>query len=322
MRTLFIVLILGISAASCEKIVAEDITDETPVLILPTVNDTVDQNPVHFKWQEMEGASKYHLEVVSPSFASINQFSLDSIVIGTDFFFNLDSNEYEMKLTAQNGGYESQVLGPVKFWVGVQPSSGGGGNTVVLTTPSDQEYINGQFNNQFSWTPVSGATSYEFSLRQGNSFATGLVLDAQNGISTSTYTIPTGILTEGEYSWGVKAYFGSIETPFTINQLFVDETDPNGAILSSPNDLSFDFAGTIVFTWNNGSDLGTIQSPITSTLEIATDSGFGSIVQTVSLIGNTTNVNLAAGTYFWRVTNVDEAGNSGGASFIYQLTLN
>lgn len=321
MRRLLLLLALGIFTVSCEKIVAEDITAETPILILPSVNDTVEQNPVHFKWEEMEGASKYHLQVVSPSFSAINQFALDSVITGTDFFFDLDSNEYELKLTAQNGGYDSQVLGPVKFWVGVQPTVGSG-SAIVLNSPIDQAYVNGSFNNQFSWTPVAGATSYEFSLREGSSFATGLVLDSQNGISTSTYTVPSGLLIEGEYFWGVKAYFGSVESLFAVNQLFVDDIDPNLAFLTSPSDLSFDFAGTIVFTWSNGADTGTIQSPVTSTLEIATDLGFGAIIQTVNLVGSTTNINLAAGTYFWRVTNVDEAGNSSGASTTYQVTLN
>jgi hypothetical protein len=320
MRTLLLLFGIAISAVSCEKIIAEDITAETPVLILPAENDTVSQNPVHFKWQELEGASKYHLEVVSPSFAAISQFALDSVVTGTDFYFNLDSNEYELKLTALNGGYESQVLGPCKFWVGVQPS-GGTGNNVVLDSPTDQAYVDTQLNT-FSWTPITGATSYEFSLRQGNSFSTGLVLDAQNGISTSTYIIPSGLLTEGEYTWGVKAYFGATETPFTVNSLLVDDTDPNTANLVSPNDLSLDFAGIITFSWTNGSDVGTIQSPVTSTLEIATDQGFGAITEVVNVVGTTADVNLPAGIYYWRVTNSDEAGNTAAASSSYQLTLN
>ena len=97
MRTLLLLLGLGIFAVSCEKIIAEDITAETPVLVLPSVNDTVNQNPVHFKWEEIEGASKYHLEVVSPCFSAISQFPLDTIVTGTDFFFGLDSSQYEKR---------------------------------------------------------------------------------------------------------------------------------------------------------------------------------------------------------------------------------
>ena len=321
MRTLFLLFTLAIFVTSCEKIIAEDITTETPVLIIPAENDTVNQNPVHFKWEEMEGASKYHLEVVSPSFSAISQFVLDSIITDTDFYFPLDSNEYELRLTALNGGYESQVLGPCKFWVGVQPS-GGTGNSVVLTSPLDQTYVNNQFNNQFTWDALTGATSYEFSLRQGSDFSTGLEVEGQNGITTSNYIIPSGSLSEGEYHWGVKAYFGSVETPFSIHQLLVDETDPNTAIPTSPADFSTIQQGTITFSWSNGTDSGIIQSPITSTLEIATDAAFGTIVQTIPITGNTTDVNLGANTYYWRVTNVDEAGNSAITSSTYQLTLN
>lgn len=320
MRTLLLLLGLGIFAVSCEKIIAEDITAETPVLVLPSVNDTVNQNPVHFKWEEIEGASKYRLEVVSPCFSAISQFPLDTIVTGTDFFFGLDSSQYEMRLTALNGGYESQTTAPVIFWVGVQQV--GGGNNVVLNAPVDQSYVNATFNNQFSWTPVAGATSYEFSLREGTSFSTGSILETQNGISTSTYIVPSGLLPEGEYSWGVKAYFGSVETPFATNQLFVDETDPNVAALVAPADLSVDFAGTITFSWANGTDSGTVQSPVTSILEIATDVNFTNIVESEDVDGSTTDVDLLAGSYFWRVRNEDEAGNTAGASSIYELTLN
>ncbi len=318
MKILAFILLITLLASSCEKIVAEDITSETPVLILPAVNDTIDNNPVYFKWGEMEGASKYRLEIVSPSFASISQFLLDSLVVGTDFYLDLDSNEYELRLTAQNGGYESQILGPIKFWVGVQSS--GTSTNVVVNSPINDSYVNASFNNQFTWTSLAAATNYEFALREGASFSTGTIIDGQNNISTTSYTT-SFVLSEGEYFWGVKAYFGTTETPFTTAHFYVDEFDPNVAVLSNPGNLSFDFAGNVVFSWGNGTDLGTIQSPITSKLEIATDTGFGTIIETVNVNGNSVTVNLSAGTYYWRVTNTDEAGNSAVASTVYQVTL-
>ncbi len=319
MRTFLFILLGTVLLSSCDKIVADDITAETPVLILPTVDDTVGVNPVHFKWEAMEGATKYHLEIVSPSFAAIEAFALDSVISGTDFYFALDSNEYELKLTALNGGYESQVLGPIKFWVGVQASSST--SNVVLTSPTNAGYVGATFNNQFSWNAVSGATSYEFSLRQGSSYATGTLINSQNNISTSTYTAPTA-LSEGEYHWGVKAYFSTSESPISIGQFFVDAFSPNVAINSSPSNFSFGFTGITTFTWGNGTDPGTIHSPVTSTLEIATDSGFGNIIETVNVVGTSADVNLITGTYFWRVTNTDEAGNTAGSSTAYQFTVN
>ena len=318
MRTLAFILFIAVLSSSCEKIIAEDITAETPVLILPVVNDTVNVNPVHFKWEEMEGASKYRLEIVSPSFASINQFLLDSLVVGTDFYLDLDSNEYELRLTAQNGGYESQILSPVKFWVGVQSS--GTVTNVVLNSPINGIYENASFDGQFGWDFPIGATNCEFALREGSSFSTGTIIDMQNNLFTSSYVTPF-LLPEGEYFWGVKAYFGPTETPFTIAHFYVDEFDPNEAALSSPGDFSTNPPGDIVFTWGNGTDPGTIQSPVTSKLEIASDSGFGIIVNTENVNGNSVTVNLTAGTYFWRVTNTDEAGNSAGTSVVYQFIV-
>lgn len=319
MKTIIYMTLVSLLFVSCEKIVAEDISNDLPVVILPTQNDTVQSNPVHFKWEEMEGATKYHLQVVSPSFTSINEYSIDSIIEGTNFFISLDSNEYEMKLTALNAGYESLTIGPIKFWVGVQPSSSSG--NVLLSTPDDMEYVNGAFDGQFSWSSLTSATSYEFSLRQGTNFSTGTVLDAQNGISTLTYS--SGIVfTEGVYSWGVKAYLnGGTETIYSTRKLYVDLTDPNTAVLTVPADFSLQSQGVIPFTWSNGTDPGTVHAPVNSFIEIATDTGFTNVVQSQSVQSNTVDITLGAGTYYWRVTNTDDAGNTTPSISTFQFSV-
>lgn len=314
----FMILIAGITA--CEKIIAKDITGKKPVLIIPASNDTIAVNPVQFKWQEMDGASKYHLMVVSPTFSSISSYVLDTTVTGTEFFYSLDSNQYELKLAGVNGGYVSDTLGPIKFWVGVQPSSSSG--NVVLTSPVDTSYVNSSFNQQFQWDSYTDATSYEISIRDGSTFSTGTILDAQNNIATTIYT--SGItFYEGVYTWGVKAYLtGGGETVFTTNTLNVDLTNPNQSTLVSPSDFSFLTQGLITFTWSNGTDPGTIHAPVYSLLEIATDAAFTTIVSSATIQGNTTDVNLSTGTYYWRVSNTDDAGNSAASSSVYQLTVN
>ena len=119
----------------------------------------------------------------------------------------------------------------------------------------------------------------------------------------------------------MKAYFGSTETPYTVRQFFVDTTLPNDAVLSQPINGSTGPQGTITFLWGNGADPGTVNSPVTSTLEIAEDAVFITNVQTYSIQGSTVDVNLSAGTYYWRVTNTDEAGNSALASSTFEFTL-
>ncbi len=321
MRTFLFLSLILLLGTSCEKFIAKDISNELPVLIVPAANDTINTNPVHFKWGEVDGAEKYHLMVVSPSFSSISSYVLDTMVYGTEFYYDLDSNAYELKLAAVNGGYVSDTLGPVKFWVGVQPSSSG--SSVVLSTPLDAAYVNGTFDGKFYWQAVSGVDSYEFSLRQGASFAAGTMLDAQNGISTlnctSSYTF-----TEGSYYWGIMAFLtAGGQTAYSVRTLNVDLTAPNQAVLGSPANFGSESSGSITFSWSNGSDPGTIHAPVNSKVEVATDANFVNITQTQTVQGNSTTITIStAGTYFWRVTNSDDAGNVALESDANQFTVN
>jgi hypothetical protein len=312
--------LLLIGTQSCDKIIADDISEKIPVLILPTMYDTVGMNPIHFKWEAMEGATKYHLQVVSKAFNNIEQYWLDSIITTTDFYYQLDSNEYEMKLTALNGAYESVTLGPIKFYVGVNSTVSN--QNVVLTTPQNESYENSSFDNKFDWEPLNGASNYEFSLRKGNAFSSAQILKTANGLSTDTYTYTDGPLTEGHYFWGVKAYIGSTETIYTIGSFYIDTTNPNTPVLSAPTNNATVSLGDVSFIWNNGTDPGTIKAPIHSNFELATDAAFASVVESQDLTSNSVIVSgLDSGTYYWRVTNTDEAGNTSSESAIFTFTI-
>lgn len=324
MKSLFYLLIivsLSTAFTSCKEIIAEDITNRIPVLILPAVSDTVLQNPVQFKWEAMEGATKYHLQVVSPSFTTISDYVLDTIVTGTTFSFPLDSAVFELKLTAMNGGYSSQTLGPIQFWVGISPTINS--SSIVLQTPTDALFVNGTFTGPFTWQSLSGATSYEYSLRKGAAFATGTIEHTQNSITTTTYTLPgTVILAEGTYYWGVKAYLATNETYFSTRTFSVDVTDPNTPTLISPNNMSLLNAGSIPFSWSNGSDGGTIQAPVHSYVEVSVDPGFATIDYASNLIGGSTNITLPIGSYYWRAYNLDDAGNVSSYSTVNTISVN
>lgn len=319
---LFLTFLLPVSLllGSCKDIVATDISNITPVLIVPTAGDTLMSNPVLFKWEEVDGATKYRLQVVSPSFSTISDYILDTIVSGTQFTYSLDSTVFELKLTAMNAGYSSQTLGPVQFWVGVSPTVNL--SQVVLTGPDDGDYVNASFNNQFTWQPLQGANTYEFSLREGTNFSTGFIVHTQNAISTAQYTLPGSIdLEEGSYSWGVKAYFSSGETYYSTRTFLLDQTAPNIPSLLNPAAMSFLSPGAITFSWSNGSDGGTIHSPVRSVIQISDDSGFSNILFTDDIIGSSATFNLSTGSYYWRVYNYDEAGNVSSYSQVNQFIV-
>ncbi len=324
-RIFFLLVAAALVATGCKEIIAKKITSEIPVLIVPSANDTVPYNPVQFKWEPMDGATQYRLQVVTPGFSNISYFALDTLVTGTEFYAALDSARYEMKLTALNAGYESQVLGPIAFWVGIQPSSGTG-TSVSLTSPLAGAYKQANFIGPFEWSTVASATSYEFSLRQGSVFSTGNPIHFQNNISTAIINLPSSLaLGEGEYSWGVKAYLSNgTETGYSTRSFAVDVTNPNIPAGTFTPSGTFE-TGTVTFSWNNGIDPGVIKAPVTSVLQIASDSGFATIVEEVSVTGNTRAVDMSThpnGIYYWRVHNIDAAGNSSTYSTTTQFTLN
>lgn len=319
MKQLFLLLFVSLALFACEKIIAEDISGEMPVLIVPTSGSTTASNPVHFKWEKMPGAEKYHLMVVSPSFANVQSYVLDTLVTGTEFYYSLDSNQYELKLVGVNAGYRSDTLGPIPF--NVNASSGGTSNTITLSAPLAQAAENGSFNNQFSWQSNANATSYEFSLRTGLDFATGTIVQSTNNITTTNYTVPT-TLSEGEYTWGVKAYLSVGETAFSTRQFYIDATNPNTPALSTPLNNDFVNQGPVTFVWNNGSDPGAVNTEVTSFVEIASNSSFLTPEFSPAVVGNTVTVTITTpGVYYWRVTNEDAAGNAGTTSSVQQFTV-
>lgn len=329
-NSLWIIGALLLVLTGCKDVIEKNIEGDMPKIILPGAGDTIPFNPVHFKWEELDGATKYHVEIVSPSFSAIQTFVVDSIVTGTNFYFGLDSAQYEFRLTALNAGYESQTTAPVTFWVGT--SSGGSGTTVLLNEPLNNTYVNEDFDGKFSWLSLPGANTYTFELHRTSTFAGDLEdIEDQLG-SVSYYSLDGTQLFEDAYCWGVKAFMSNNdETVYTKRVFYVDKTDPGTATLTAPangQNVSLSLAPSVNFTWTLPANSGTIQSPLYATLEVSTSTNFSTILVTrtyesgdASATENLNNMGLSPGTYYWRIVVWDEAGNKGTIPTTYH-TLN
>jgi hypothetical protein len=303
---------------SCKEIISVNISSKTPVLILPKQDDTLQNNLVHFKWEELEGATSYRLQVVSPSFDDIDNYALDSVVTGTSNFFFLDSNQYEYKVTALNSGYESQPTEIVRFWIGTQ--NGGGSAQINLVSPAADTYFNESFGGVFNWQNTSNVTSYEFSLRKGTSYASPTIILTESGIVTTQLTLQTP-LDQGEYHWGVLGYKdGNLTTSLSTRRFYIDTVNPLPPTLVAPS--GFVSAGDLTFSWTNVSDPGVVNSPLTTYLQIAESADFslGLVEEIVS--SNSVIISITgSGTRYWRVQHIDAAGNVSSYSTIGQFTL-
>lgn len=311
-------------SAGCKDIISVNITEKTPEIIIPSNGQNVTVNPIHFKWEKMEGATKYRLQVVSPAFSNIQLYALDTVISSTDFYFPLDSNAYELKLTALNSGYQSKSLQGVYFNVNSSSGSGTGG-PVVLETPVQGKYYKSadQFQKTFRWRAVNNVASYEFYLKRGADFASATTLLYAPNLTLPSLNVDTMSFREGQYHWGVRAYLnGGQETAITKSNFYIDTTRPNTPTCVSPN--SYETPGNITFVWDNGSsDPGIVHSPVSSVLEVARDNNFTTDKQTFVVQGNTTVVNLLGmGNIYWRVKNRDEAGNESNYSTTAYFILN
>lgn len=323
-----LLLFISLSFFGCKDFIEKNISKETPILILPANQDTIPVNPVHIKWEELEGATKYRIEIVSPTFANIQSYPLDSIVSGTNFFFGLDSAQYEIRITAMNAGYNSKPSEIKRFWVGT--SAGNSNSQIPLLSPLAGEYFNEDFDGKFKWSPLTtvAVSSYTFELHNTNSFAGANVIPPIDQLGITEITIPEANgseLPEGTYSWGAKAFLtdGS-EINFSKRVFYIDKTVPPGlATPTTPANNSTVTNGS-AFTWTIPADAGSIQSPRRSRIQIATDPAFNNIVQTVpNLTANTTNVTVTngSGTYYWRVIVSDIAGNQGATPTTYYSVI-
>ncbi|MFT5819688.1 MAG: hypothetical protein ACI8ZM_000913 [Crocinitomix sp.] len=295
---------------SCNAIFEKDISAETPVVILPTNNDTVYSNKVHFKWDEMEGASFYNLQIVKPSFADISEFVLDSNINGEEFYQILPPGDYQFKLRGENGGHVSEFAGPYSIYI--DSVSDLSAQFVSLVSPADNIYSNGTANITVSWQNLFAADSYDYILKIGSDFASASVLDQQIGVNTLSHLITADNFdVEGMYFWGIKGVNITGSSPYTYRQINADLTAPNSPELVSPADLiAHPIADPITLKWSTGIDPGFINSPVVSTVEISSTPTFIDFVEFIAITTDSLVYTFPSiGDYYWRVKADDTAGN-------------
>ncbi len=166
-----------------------------------------------------------------------------------------------------------------------------------------------------------------------NNTATHLLTNASGCDSTVTLNLTIGVITGTDvvvacnsHTWinGVTytvnnntathiltgAGIGGCDSTVTLDLTIISAV-PSAPTLVSPTDLSTQGVPA-TFTWNS------VGAGVTYVIEIATDAGFASIVETSSGIGTTsyTSTSLSAlqPQYFWRVYAVNECGSSAASS--------
>lgn len=317
MKTLNKIILISLSVFmfSCDDILEEDISNDIVQIISPTKDAVIESNVVNFKWNNLKGADKYRIQI----FEKNQVLVLDSLTTKTNLTLPLEAGSYIWRVRAENYAYQSTYSFPSNFSTNIPDDLTN--QQVILLTPDNDKYLN--FTNiTLSWQQLDKATSY--SLKIINT-ATGQEVFSKTDLTDTSITPNLQPLADGNYEWRVKAKNTESETKqYGAKKFNVDTVAPNQPKNTLPADNSTQTVNTAVnLTWSIAVDTGTIKSPISYVIELATDADFNSIIQTLN--SNTTTLQYTfsnTGIYYWRVRAIDLAGNIGINSTGFKITVN
>lgn len=320
MKTISKLLFIALCVAavwSCEDIMEEDITNDQVITVAPTDNQEVHGNVVTFRWNELKGADDYRLQVYSEG----QNIVLDSLVHTNNFTYSVIPGTYQWRVRGENFAYQTAYTFPLHFTL--FESDDLTSQQVPLVAPSSGIYTNNTAQ-VFTWTGINAAQYYDFQLI--NVSAGNTVAHQQTEIEETSYALSSAIISQdGQYMWKVKAINpdNDTETQYASRTFYVDRTAPNQPLNSLPANNSTDNTGNeINFEWNAATDSGPINSPVNYSFQIATDTGFNSVVQSVTTAtASYAYIFTNTGIYYWRVKSNDQAGNQSGYSSYYKITV-
>lgn len=272
------------------------------VLKQPANGATVTTQTPTFEWYQVDGATKYKLEVRKDTIDGQKLFEVEAT--GTSFTPTaiLNPGVYAWHVMSYRNGMWTGVWSSTPFTFIVQTGEG-------LTSPQLAAPVNGStvdFPLTFTWSPVTGAYSYtlEYSRDIGFSNAESVTLFGTSYVISSP-------LEEGRWYWRVKANTSqggsgpwstvwSFEVGLPVPQLL----SPSNGASQGTSEVSFDWSDV------TGSQIGGELYDLDHyELQYSTSSEFApENTITVSESGGLPlrdsrygPINLGDGTYYWRV---------------------
>ncbi len=208
--TLCIFIYLG-----CDDIFEEDISEKKFNLYAPSDNITTTEVNQTFWWQEVEDATHYALQIVSPSFQSIEKLVLDSTVTENQFDYTLNEGTYQWRVKALNN--ISYTYSDTNTFI-IESTDISGVNFDLLSPTNNLQ--SPDTVQSFSWENVTGATEYDLRI-VSPSFSSMEELVVDTIINDQQISI---LLYNGSYEWRVKASNSISETISDTNTVVIDTT--------------------------------------------------------------------------------------------------
>src|SRR5258708_32984283 len=115
----FGVLLAGMMLlSSCSDIIEPSISKSNVQPEAPSDGYQSTIYTINFWWDEVDHSLSYHLQQVTPSFASPGSLVLDTVVKKNTFSFTLRPGNYQWRVIAEKGKLQTAFLKPRGFSVG------------------------------------------------------------------------------------------------------------------------------------------------------------------------------------------------------------
>jgi hypothetical protein len=282
---------LGLSSCT-HDIVEPDLSKETVVLLAPADSYTTTTLTHLFWWEEVENAKKYNLQVVKPGFSNIQQLLLDTNVTSNKFTFTLTPGTFQWRVKAFNSATSSPYS---IFTLTIDSTVDLSAQTVVLVSPA-ANLVTKIPAHTFTWIKLYNASEYRLQVINASNSA---VIDVIKTEDTATYT-----LSEGVYTWQVRAQNSTSFSPYSTRTITIDMTSPAVSVQNFPanNDT---ITGTDSLDWSPSA--GAVGDSLFIYADsLMTTTSYKQFFNTVTYYAFTGTVNQD---YFWQLKSVDAAGN-------------
>ena len=292
-----IIAIAIFSISSCTDFIAVNLSKQSVTLLAPANNTIATSYSQTFWWQELKGADSYNLQIVKPSFASVQSLVLDTIVTTHQFTYILQPGKYQWRLRALN---PSSTTDYVTYNLTIDSSQNLAGQTLLLISPADNYYSN-VFIQNFSWFAMPNANNYVFQILSPTEVPIGNPQSVTTTAATYTFTV------EGIYKWRVFAQNGQSSSSYAERTITIDTTRPVVPVVAylPLNDTTT--SNPIPLAWNSAEANATYRVLISSD---STFTGVAKDTTTASTIYKFYNATIGQ-YYYWKVRAIDAAGNVG-----------
>ncbi len=294
--------------SSCRDVFETDLTGQDITVVMPVDSALVTDMTVQFKWQEVDGASGYRLEIVQPSFAAPTSYEFDSTISTTEAFIVLNPGEYQWRVSATNhsssSNYETRTLYvDSTFDLSTQ--------TMNLITPENGYYTKDSIIS-FACQEFLIADQYNFVVKEGTNWSTAN--DVEDVIAYDNVYTSSNIFDEGNYMWHARAENNLPSITAYSNQwtFHVDQTAPPASNIVEPIATTTPLYAdsTFLFDWTRPTDGSTVQAPNYDRILIYSDTT-QTAISTYEILNEDSTLTLpsTAGDYWWRIQSFDAVGN-------------